>query len=259
MSPKLNGVNGEYRIDDDITLLSRGGEIYPEIPHIAPDIAEICRQTGETSFNGELYIHGMYLQDITSAVKKQKISSKQLEFHIFDLPRNKEEYDKRLEILGSIETTENVFIVEVLVAYNHEDIENFHQKCVNNGYEGIVVRNSIGLYEYNTKSLNVFKYKIPKEKEFKIINYKIDAYGHPVFECLCREQINLENNKNQQRTFWVTPKGTHEQKLEMIEEINSYLNSWYTVEFETYSKDMVPQKPIGIRKRKCDENGEALE
>jgi len=86
-TPKLNGVNATYRlVANELVLTSRGGEVYPPIPHLEEEVLDIMNRLATTELNGELYIHGEHLQDITSAVKKPKELSLKLTFNIFDVP-----------------------------------------------------------------------------------------------------------------------------------------------------------------------------
>lgn len=117
------------------------------------------------------------------------------------------------------------------------------------GYEGVVIYNPNGMYQYNTRSSDVFKYKKAQDAEFLITNYSIDKSGHPVLECTTPEG----------RPFNVKPKGTSAERLAILSNINDYIGQWYTVEFETYSKDLIPLKPWGVGLRKCSPSGAPLE
>ena len=102
-SLKLNGINGLYRLENGtLNLYSRGGELYPEIPHHKEKILHILSKLETDELNGELYIHGMHLQDITSLVKKSQLGSERLEFHVFDAPNIKGGFKERYAKLSEI-------------------------------------------------------------------------------------------------------------------------------------------------------------
>ena len=83
---KLNGVNAMFkRTVDSITIYSRGGEVFPAIPHLEQYFHDIMDELGHNELNAELYIHGEHLQDIQSAVKKPNKLSPRLTAHIFDI------------------------------------------------------------------------------------------------------------------------------------------------------------------------------
>ncbi len=77
ISDKLNGINGLYRVNNgSLTLYSRGGLPYPELPHLTDDIMHLMQSNDLTALNVELYIHGTHLQDIQSAVLVHSTPSK---------------------------------------------------------------------------------------------------------------------------------------------------------------------------------------
>ena len=169
VSPKLNGVNAEARLSDDgtIVLLSRGGEEYLLPSHWEGELREAFSALNTTSLNGEVYKHGEWLQDITGAMKKPNKLTEELEFHIFDLPCNRGLWVGRGKVLSEWEynlyssgrINENLYVLPVSssTATSYEEIEEFHKDCVEEGYEGIIIRNLEGLYKYNTRSNDVFK------------------------------------------------------------------------------------------------------
>jgi ATP-dependent DNA ligase len=81
VQPKLDGLRCLVSADD-LVLRSRGGKIY-SMPHIAEQLARIL-PTGVIA-DGELYIHGVPLQEIVSLVTRQQIMTSTVEFHIFDV------------------------------------------------------------------------------------------------------------------------------------------------------------------------------
>jgi DNA ligase-1 len=246
VSPKLNGVNAEYRLLPEPQVLSRGGERYATVESRDKLIFEQMKQHGIDSINGEIYEHGQHLQDIMSAVKKPSPDKLQPQFYAFDLPLEKTEYkNRRLKMMQSF----NFNQVATLEASSHDEIHSFHKKFIAAGYEGTIIRNANGLYEYNTRSYDVLKLKDAQDAEFLIVDYNVDKNGHPVFIC------EIENGTN----FKVKPKGTDTERKNIIANISQYLGNYYTVEFEVYSRDGVPLKPVGVGLRKCDENGNPKE
>jgi len=259
ISPKLNGVNGEYRlVNDEIVLLSRGGERYPIIKEQVEEVKKIFEALDTTSINGELYIHGEHLQDITSAVKKHNELTPKLRFYVFDFPKLEGTYAERCmlayEKLNNLDL-KYVTAVPVEVANSHEDIEFYFNVITNSrhNFEGAIIRNAECLYEYNTRSLNAFKYKKAKDAEFKIIGVNEDKNGHPVFI--------FESEGGE---FKAKPKGSSEERRAMLEASKDYIGKYATVEYEMLSKGSnglpgKPLKPVMIGLRECDNKGEPIE
>ena len=266
-SVKENGVNAEYHmIDDEVKLLSRGGEEYPIPAHQKDHAKTILNHLGTDSSNGEMYIHGAFLQDIMAATKKTNELTPKLKFNIFDFPTIEGDYTERCKFGydrlndGNVDIT-SFPLINVGVAYSHEDLDEQHKQAVEAGYEGIIIRNGKGAYIYNTRSLDVFKYKVAQDAEFKVTGFSTDKNGHAVFTCDAlpiTEQI-AANDAWGLKPFKVKLKGTNKERLEMAANAATYIGKYLKVEYEMLSKDGIPQKPVGIIFRKVDANGEASE
>ena len=245
---KLDGVNAIYkRIDGRLTIYSRGGEIYPPIPHLEPLVYQAMDLFQSNELNGELYIHGEFLQDIQSAVKKPNELSSKLSFCIFDIADSQKEFYKRAMImhkLNKFDTTANstVSVIYNITCHSTEDIEQHYIECTNFGYEGTVIKNFNALYRHNVRSSSMFKYKKVKSAEFKILSYNIDKHGLPVFV------LNSDAGE-----FKAKPKGSRE--FWKLFNPDEYIGNWATCEYETLSKSGKPLKPIFITLRECTDDG----
>lgn len=264
-SVKLNGVNCEYRIiDGKLRLLSRGGEDYPIPAHQAEEALRLLDHLDGISINGEMYCHGEHLQDIMAATKKHNALTPKLKFHIFDFPNAGGTYAERCTKLYPAVAEldlQSIATINVGVVEDHDDIAEQHDDVVAEGYEGLVVRNRTALYEYNTRSLDVFKVKAVQDAEFRVMDYKLDKNGHAVFECDALP-ITVKTDDNEAfglKPFSVKLRGTNEERLAMAAEAGSYIGKFLTVSFECFSKDGIPLKPVGVMFRTVDANGEANE
>jgi len=262
-SPKLNGVNGIYRcewINNDpdngigFVLTSRGGDTRPELPHLEKELNTVMTHLDSNAINGELYIHGMHLQDISSAVTKTNSNSPKLQFHVFEICDSDEDYQDKVIRFNKIDNSPLKFvkIIRAKVLTSHEDINKYLHECLENGYEGIVIRNPKCKYVYNIRSSDAFKYKIPRDGEYKIIGYKLDKNGHPVFKCV----TPMEHGSYE---FNVKIKGTDEERREIANIADTWIGKWLKIEFEDYSKIMKPLKPVGLCLRECDDGGNPTE
>jgi len=248
-TPKLNGVNGLYkRADRILTLYSRGGEVYPEIPHLTDLVHSTMDFLNCNELNGELYIHGEHLQDIQSAVKKPNQLSSRLTFNIFDIPDNNDIYKKRRDLLLSHPNGVHIKFLTGVECNSTEDIEAHYNLCISQGYEGTVIYNPTHIYKYNERSSDAFKYKKALDAEFLILGYELDKQGNPTLIC-----------QSEGGPFKVRPTGTKEYRQQLLLDMPNNIGKFYKVEYETLSKDKIPLKPVGICIRDCTPNGEPLE
>jgi len=251
-SAKLNGVNGTYRrVNGKLSLYSRGGELYPAIPHLESLVHETMDLFNSNELNGELYIHGFALQDITSAVIKPNSNSNLLGFCIFDIADMSSTFSTRATIMHSYQNFDTTIHSTVSVVYNVTcnsiaDIEAHYTECADFGYEGTVIKNTKALYQHNVRSSDMFKYKKAQDAEWEIIGYELDKRNHPVFIFITKEL----------KTFKAKPKGTHEFLANI--DPDTYIGQFATCEYEVLSKDLIPLKPIFIGLRTCDSNGSQL-
>ena len=250
-TPKFNGVNGTYRLEKDIlNLYSRGGELLPAVPHLEKEVRQVMQLVKSKELNGELYIHGEHLQDITSAVKKPKDLSKELEFCIFDIADSNLPYSERRVLLQRITATIPLGYIQILTGVlckDYEAIEEHFNRCISLNYEGTVIKTFDNVYKHNIRSSTQWKYKKALDAEYLIRSMNIDKNGHPVF--ICSAGPNLGD-------FKVKPKGTDEERKQIVKDFDTiYNNQWYKVEYEMLSKDAIPLKPVGIGLRTCTEEG----
>ena len=143
-TPKYNGLNGLYKLEDDVlNLYSRGGDLLPAIPHLEQEVRQVMKYLDSKELNGELIIPNTHLQDITSAVKKPKALSKQLQFYIFDIADSSAVFDVRHDSLILAEThmkdLKYTKFVTGVDCFDHTDIENHYNACLKAGLEGTVI------------------------------------------------------------------------------------------------------------------------
>ena len=253
---KLNGVNAMFkRTSDSLTIYSRGGEVYPAIPHLEQHLHDIMDELSHNELNAELYIHGEHLQDIQSAVKKPNSLSPKLTFNIFDIADSDEIYEHRriklMTIYNTLESIDHVSLKYIgfltgVECHSHEQIELHYNQCMDNNLEGTVIKNLSALYQHNVRSSDMFKYKKAQSAEFLIISYELDKNGLPVFI--------LESTGGE---FKAKPIGTKEYWSQQIP--FTYIGHYATVEYETFSKAGIPLKPIFIATREMTSDGQPKE
>lgn len=247
-SYKLDGVRmTAFYENGKVRFQSRGGEDYPVIEEIAEELKQVFFNVQpELVIDGELYCHGMYLEDITAAVKKHNEDTKKLEFHIFDMydplceeAPLKARYQgyKTMLAFSSADINKLVGLTQ-LKLHNEDELLAFHKIVTDQGYEGIVIRNMDSLFKFNQRTSDFQKYKVQMDDEFLVVNYEQGKNG--CVSAVCEVNVGIDT-----KTFKAPLIGTMEYQQKVFD---NYLTGVYaTIKFEKYSKYGIPTKP----KMKC--------
>ena len=243
-SPKLDGVRClAIRHPHRVELKSRGGKAY-SVPHLQDQLMD-AMEVGQV-FDGELYIHGKYLEEIVSAVKKPNSDTPNLNFIIFDIV-TEGTYELRLIRMQAFRNSvlaenefRNVEVINFCELQDEEHMKKMHKLFVSNGYEGIMLRNHDGVYESGKRSADLQKYKEFFDEEFRIVDVAEDRNGNGVL------------------VVWDALAGTHfdccygdfDQRKHQLNNPEQYVGKALTVKYQTRYKDSrLPQFPTGVRIR----------
>lgn len=237
VSDKLDGVRCLAICSEECVILkSRGGKLY-DVKHIQ-DQLKLSMRVGEI-WDGELYIHGKYLEEIVSAVKKPNAISADLWFVVFDVV-NEQPFDKRLRDIVAIHgrtLNQQVDAITYTEVGSEEEMKAAHKNCVARGYEGIMLRNNSGVYESGKRSADLQKYKTFFDSEFKIVDVIPDKDGGAIFvveNTFAANQFNVVGGSHEQRKQWITEK-------------ESLIGEIITVKYQALYKDTsIPQFPTFV-------------
>lgn len=253
-SPKLDGVRClAIRHPHRVELKSRGGKEY-SVSHIQEQLMAVM-QPGEV-WDGELYIHGKYLEEIVSCVKKINPDTPSLQFIIFDAV-TEDTYENRLIYLQQLRNyrlVENwvpdIGVIKFIELVNEKHMKQMHKEYVAQGYEGIMLRNYEGKYESGKRSADLQKYKEFFEEEFQIVNTGLDKTGLGVLYLFDHVSGN----------FFTCTHGDHHQRANQVRFPHEYIGKALTVKFQTRYKDSrLPQFPTGVMIREGEwVNGEFI-
>lgn len=263
VSRKLDGLRCICKVNlsegakwGDIKFASRGGKTYPVPEHLRSQLYRLAVETGIDTFDGELYIHGQSLQKITSCAKKPNEMTPDLQFHIFDsmIVENQEWKDRKehLEMLDDVigadtKTYFHIRVVENIEVENESEARRWMEVFMEEGYEGLMLRNLLGLYIHNHRSNDLQKWKGFQDCEAKVLDVEEDKLGEGVLI------VSLPNKV----IFRCKMKGTHESRLLAVQ--RKLIGKWITVKFQTLTDAGVPQFPVGMGIRECDEFGTPID
>lgn len=240
VSPKLDGLRClAKRTEEGVQLLSRYGKEY-KLPLLQENLKTFM-SVGQV-FDGEIYLHGKELEEISSAVKKENELTPHLQFYVFDVLTvdSKSPFSERLLEFENISVRNNHWNI-VFVPYGHvgdeRDMFDHHKHYVANGYEGTMLRNHGGVYESGKRSADLQKYKDFVDSEFRIDSVFPDKDGRGVLQCWC--DIAKDH-------FTVTI-GDHAEREKQLESPGLYIGKLLTVKYQKRYKDTkLPQFPTGV-------------
>lgn len=239
IQPKLDGTRCLTNLST-LKMVSRKGKLVETMSHIKEELEHISRKYPNLILDGELYKHGEGFQTLISAIKRDEANekSKEIEYHIYDCFSLKENFNfnKRIGFLHDIKTIipnrKSIQIVETWICNNEEEIFSFHEKFLQQGYEGSIIRNNTS-YEIDKRTHNLLKLKEFKDDEFKIIGFSEDKNGHVVFEL-----VTLGGE-----VFKAKPEGTDEERKQMLKNAPNLIGEMATVKYFEMSDKEVPRFP----------------
>jgi DNA ligase-1 len=250
---KINGVRclSKRMSDTLINYTSRKFKSYnATLSHLSPYLLEMIELM--KLFDGEIYRHGWSFQKILRHVKKFRPDSNQLQYWVYDvaeeLMTNAERYEYYCNVIP--DNHSHIVKVPMKIAHTLNELEEHHRENIGNGFEGTITRNLAGLYLYEFRSKDLLKKKDFIDEEFEIVGGEAEV----VTEILEDESI-LEKRAivfvcklpNSDVTFKVRPRGTVEDRVGWLNEIESLKGEFLTVRFLEYSEDGIPTgNTVGI-------------
>lgn len=286
ISQKLDGLRVLVTFDEDgePVFNSRGNKTYPIQGKLIEQVKELRRLSGFDMFDGELYIHGLPLQKITSLSKKWRdVKSKEyggycsndLEYHIFDIPSDlpfwaesgdSDGWDSPTtresaltqvdRIITDSEDIPNEYgevplnLLKVVLGHLAEDEDSVKESIgsyMSQGYEGTIIRNFDGKYEYGQRSNDLLKWKLFQDTEAEVVDVEEDKNGEGVLICRDREGVIVR----------LKMKGTHQDRIYKNQLKN--VGKWVNFTFQTRTEDNNYQFPVGIGFRAVNKETKEVE
>ena len=247
IQPKLDGLRClVYWSEGKVKLMSRGGKEYI-LPHISK-AAQDKKLGNQDVLDGELYIHGESLQELNRLVRgsHKYPESVNVQYHVYDMiskgdtdmPWSKREV--ALAEFGWVTTDPDpIRFTRTTEAFSEEEVLRAQRDLMRDGYEGAIVRLKHGKYRFGFRSKELLKVKSFQDAEFKITGF---TNGVGKFsECIIYTCVTEEGNE-----FSVVPKGTFEERREMLAHGELHIGQMLKVQFADWTEDMIPQFPVGL-------------
>lgn len=245
-SRKIDGVRLLLRYDQEEDCLktsSRGGGDYDiSTTEIREDgqLLNLFRENPDLILDGELYVHGWSLQKIsgTARLKTWEDRCSKLEFWVFDYVDTEKSFNNRLDFLTdlSIDFKDNpkVKVLEHELVSGWNKIKKLHDKYVQEGFEGAVLRKPSAVYTPGARNSNWVKIKDRMEEEFEIIG--MEPGLRP--EDMCFWLKTKWGGK-----FKAMPNGDRELRTEYYKNWKDYVGKAGTCSFFSWTEDRLPSQP----------------
>jgi len=252
---KFDGVRSSsyLNVAGESIIESRKGKIFPHLEHLYPQIKKII---GELNIivDGELYSDELSFQRLSGLVRKDTFEEidfedmKKIKIRVYDCIlkdepdasfENRFDYIKNLIEVVCKDQLKDITIVENFEIFSEDDIKPFHDQFVQEGFEGIILRNKKGIYAINKRSNDLQKYKYFEDSEYPIIGFAEGTgrdSGTVIWIC---ETID-------KKEFNVRPIGTHKQRTEWFNRGIEYIGSMLTVRYQEKTDEGKPRFGVGV-------------
>lgn len=246
-SKKIDGVRALlFKKDGVIQTSSRGGKDYNIAAHYIindPFVIHLFNLHPDYILDGEIYIHGKPLSYISGLCRLETLDTrhKQLTFQCYDIVKEDLPFIQRKNILDSIEhdkpidsKLEIVYHTEV---QSKEQIIELHNKYVDDGYEGLVIRDPNEKYKCGARDKRMLKVKMFQDAEFEITG---------ITEGLRDEDFVFNLKTKEGYPFEAKPMGDRALKQWYRENINNIIGKFATVKYFGYTTTdkPVPNLPV---------------
>jgi DNA ligase-1 len=186
--PKLDGVRCLAMVNGkSVSYFSRNGKEFNNFEIFSDEIVSLLKDFGSYMLDGEVIGNKeKSFKGVMQQVRRKKdVNVSTLTYNVFDIVsansfinklKTKDWKERNHSLLQSIfmsegsenRKTTNVRLVKGKYCFNFEDVEEYYKTCLNNGWEGIVIKDPNADYEYK-RSSNWIKLKPTESLDLKIV------------------------------------------------------------------------------------------
>lgn len=248
VQPKLDGHRCIAIIQDGkCTLWSRTRKPITGVPHIARQLEEhLGHRTDTIILDGELYNHDYRekFEELTSYIRQEtpKPGHDVVQYWVYDVVTEGSFANRALQLADlGLAGTKSVHEVPTAIADDAEQMVDIFGVYVEAGFEGLMARNSDGLYK-GKRSYDLQKVKLMQDAEFEIadvVSGKGKMADKAIFRCVTEDG----------QEFGVKMKGALDDLIKYLENKDEYIGQFLTVQYQKLSATGVPIFPVGLRVR----------
>jgi DNA ligase-1 len=250
IQPKLDGVRCiASLVDGKVVLMSRGGQYYV-MPHIERELTKIFDKYPDLVLDGELYTHGMPLERISgiartalnkSGTQKDMFDSEKslVDYHVYDIVSSdpqKIRLQNMLEVFQTFTGMRYIHMVETDIANDMVEAMEYHDRYVDAGYEGLIMREIETPYLVGARGDEMVKVKRFFEDDYTIVGCKVDE------KRTVEDSFVFQLQDNDGNRFYSRPKGTAAQKNKFFAEIDLLIGKKATLRYLDKTVNGLPGK-----------------
>ena len=262
-SRKIDGLRCLIYMGDDGNLhtASRGAMNYDAamsdiLEH--PDLIQLFKENPGLIMDGECYHHGYTLQQLNSVARTQKtvIDYSILQFYWYDIVDTNSTFEERWAFMQDLVDALNktsqfivfdperefkdgelrIQLVPQILISGYDNMLDLHNKYVEEGWEGLVIRDPDKVYRPNGRTNDMIKIKVYKDDCFKVVGKEAGLRGS--------EDMVFIMQMPDGRTFKAKPFGDRLQKEEYWNNFDERYNGHIgECKFFYYSDDGIPLQP----------------
>jgi DNA ligase-1 len=260
VQPKLDGLRCVVYRDPatgEIRRQSRTGTYFDTMSHIAESLAPLFAKYPAVVLDGELYTTEIPFEELAGLIKTKKLTPSDtdklcvIEYHIYDIVDETLPYRVRhdsikkmfAQVAASTASSPHklppyIRLVETIEAKTLAEFKAEFSRFIEEGYEGIMLRNKTGMYRCNYRSHDLQKYKEFQEDEFRIIGFmQGDGRDKGTVIWVCETKEGKE--------FKVRPRGTIENRSKLFKTGEKYVGKMLTVIYQELTEEGKPRFPVG--------------
>jgi len=227
------------RTGGEIIAYTRRGKLIDSIPHILADVMKWLPE--DCTLDGELYIHGVSLQGISSFIKRVQHGSSRLCYHWYDIVTDdpfKGRYEQMREMQRHVGNN-CIELVETLPVQRMADVYTYFKQFKAEGYEGAMLRRNLRHYEDAKRSDQLLKVKERADCEVTVLSVRPSKDRWAI--CRVRTDWGVE--------FDISAPGSVQEKTRVLEHSANYVGRQLTVEYACLTADQVPFHAVATRWR----------
>lgn len=247
VQPKLDGHRALITNQGgDIFAYTRKGKPITTVQHILQDFAWLPE--GKT-VDGELYIHGMKLQGISSLIKRQQAGSLNLRYHWYDFvdPRPFDIRFSKIEQAAFAKPMKHVDVVDTFKVSDMGQVFKLFDHFRGLGYEGAMLRLSIAGYEDNKRALQLLKVKERESSEVEVLGATPSKDGWAVLRVRTVDPAGDAAKPKAGLEFDISAPGSVPEKQHVMDFIGNYIGKHLEIEYAMLTDDGIPFHAVAMR------------